>query len=212
MNRDLSLSESPDYQFETKRFGMWVFLAMETLFFGGILFLYTSERYRYPQAFEIASSHLKLWLAGLNTGVLLTSSLSMALAVFYLEQKRRKACVISLWTTALLGSIFLALKGYEYFLDAQEGTLAGFAYHPAFTIPKEGFLFFSLYLFMTTLHALHLTIGVVWCIAIALKVRGSKDPIDASRGKVDVLGLYWHFVDIVWIFLLPLLYMVGDKR
>ena len=212
----LPLSESEDYQIETKRFGMWVFLAMETLFFGGILFLYTSERYRYPIAFEVASAHLKLWLAGLNTAVLLTSSLSMALAVFYLDQKRRRACFTALLTTAALGTAFLILKAYEYFLDFKEGTLpisiGGHAYHPIFAIPKEGFLFYSLYLFLTSLHAVHLTLGIVWCLVVAMRVRNTAEPFTESRGKVDILGLYWHFVDIVWIFLLPLLYMVGDMK
>jgi cytochrome c oxidase subunit 3 len=201
------------YDLGTTRLGMWIFIAMETLFFGGALFLYSSERHFYPDAFAIGSSHLELGIAAANTAVLLTSSLTMVLAGHFLEKGKPRTAVILLAITAALGAGFLALKGYEYVLDWQHGTIVGFFYHPNFAAPKETVLFFSLYLLLTGLHAIHLTIGVIWCSVVALGIARLKAPKARSwHAPIEVLGLYWHFVDIVWIFLLPLFYLVGGTK
>jgi cytochrome c oxidase subunit 3 len=204
-------AQARDYVEGTVRLGMWTFIAMETLFFGGAIFLYSAERHHYPGAFAAASSHLELTIAAVNTAVLLTSSFAMALAMHFIAQAHKKAAILALVTTAILGTGFLALKAYEYVLDAQHGTLAAFAYHPDFKTLPGTEIFFSLYLLLTALHAVHLTIGVIWCTLLGTGVFLSKDDPLNWKARFEVLGLYWHFVDIVWIFLLPLFYLVGGK-
>jgi cytochrome c oxidase subunit 3 len=205
-----------DYDVVTTQFGMWIFIAMEMLFFGGALFLYSSERHFYPEVFAIGSAHLELGIAATNTAVLLTSSLTMALSVHFLEAKRKHYVVGFLILTAVLGAAFLGLKGYEYLLDYRHGTLAIVGYNPDFLAPKEVALFFSLYFLLTALHAVHLTIAVIWCTFLACRIGATKIYQESTmtkwRGPVDVLGLYWHFVDIVWVFLLPLFYLLGEGK
>jgi cytochrome c oxidase subunit 3 len=213
MNSETQITVDSRYDLDTSLLGMWVFIAMETLFFGGALFLYWAERHMYPEVFALGSRHLETGLAGFNTFVLLTSSLSMAASVRFLEDERPRMASRALILTALLGALFLALKGYEYVLDAQHGLLPGVFYHPEFSAPKELYLFFSIYLFLTGLHAVHLIIGVSWCSVVARQVhrsaRRSTRGLKSHRAATEVLGLYWHFVDIVWVLLLPLLYLIG---
>jgi cytochrome c oxidase subunit 3 len=154
---------------------------------------------------------LELGLASLNTAVLLTSSLTMAMTEPFLERGKVKHAAFTLLLTALLGALFFGLKCYEYHLDFLKGLMPGFRFEPSFAAPKGLYLFFSLYLLLTGLHAVHLTIGVAWCGAMVVSLAQKKPSAQASLGRVSVLGLYWHFVDIVWVFLLPLLYLVGGK-
>ncbi|HCU24580.1 MAG TPA: cytochrome oxidase subunit III [Deltaproteobacteria bacterium] len=198
--------DSLPQQRETATLGMWTFLVTEVLFFGGLFLSFLVYRHAYPQAFAEASRHLSVALGGLNTGVLLTSSLTMVLACQAAEQRRRKALAGFLLLTVLLGAAFLAIKLVEYSIDYREHLIPGKNFRADGEFPEGQEMFFYLYFFMTGLHALHLIIGiVVVSIIAALAWRGRYEKYSAT---VENTGLYWHFVDIVWIFLFPLLYLM----
>jgi cytochrome c oxidase subunit 3 len=193
-------------QQEAATLGMWTFLATEILFFGGMFLGYIVYRYTYPAAFAEASKHTIVLYGTINTAVLLTSSLTMALAVHAAQEGRTRALLRNLLLTIFLACCFLAVKGLEYHKDLSEQLWPG----PHFKagLPPQAQIFWFLYWGMTGLHALHVTVGVGILSVIAWM---------ASRGKVsayyynpvDISGLYWHFVDIVWIWLYPLLYLIN---
>jgi len=190
---------------ETAELGMWVFIATEVLFFGGLFFAYLYGRSHWPQGFALAGRHTDVWLGTLNTAVLLTSSFTVALAVAAAEEERHAWVPRLLWLTAALGVAFLAIKGVEYRKDWHEHLVPGC---PAFALGATpgAALFFVLYFITTGLHALHLTIGIVMMGAFAV---GTRHPGGfAHAPRLQVAALYWHFVDIVWIFLYPLLYLI----
>ncbi|WP_195812455.1 cytochrome c oxidase subunit 3 [Xylophilus rhododendri] len=187
------------------RLGMWLFIASELLFFGGLLFAYAHGRLSFPAGFAVAGRHTDVWLGTLNTGVLLTSSLLVALAVEAAAHGQRRLAPRFLWGAVLLGCSFLAIKGVEYRQDFAEGLVPG----PGFVLQEPGAqLFFMLYFTATLLHALHMVVGIV---ALALYAwfgrRTGSDWLRSSR--LETVGLYWHFVDVVWVGLYPLLYLVG---
>lgn len=191
--------------------GMWLFLASEVLFFGGLFLGYTIYRLTFPEAFRVGSHHLYMWIAAANTAVLLTSSLFVALAHHAASEGELKATLRLLAATIGLGVLFLLLKGLEYYLDVRESMLPVIKFdagkiHGAKPAQVELFLIF--YWIMTGIHALHVTIGVgVWITLLVLVRRqGETAPL---KNTIEMAGLYWHFVDIVWLFLLPLLYLVG---
>jgi cytochrome c oxidase subunit 3 len=198
-----------DQQQEAASFGMWVFLLTEILFFGGLFLVYTIYRAWYPQAFASASHHLDIPLGTINTAVLIGSSLTMAMAVRAAQLSSRRGVMIFIALTMVLGSVFLGIKGVEYSHKFHEHLVPGphFAYAQLeFFRPAQ--IFFSLYFMMTGLHAAHMIVGMglmIWMLVWAYKgVIG-----DGYYSPVEVVGLYWHFVDIVWIFLFPLLYLIG---
>ncbi len=192
----------------TAAFGMWVFLATEVLFFGVLFFGYLVMRLQHPDAFAAASRHTDVVLGTANTAVLLTSSLSVALAVIALERGRRTACEWLLATTVVLGLIFLALKGLEYANDAREGLLPWRALIAADLHSGGAHEFLLMYFVMTGAHALHLIVGVgTIAVMWALVARGT---LSAQRtAPLEMGALYWHLIDIVWVFLYPLLYLVS---
>jgi cytochrome c oxidase subunit 3 len=209
-------------QKEASTLGMWVFIAQEVLFFGGLFAAYAIYRHMYPQAFAAGSHHLS-WKTGFaNTLVLIGSSFTMAMAVYSAALGRRHRIWQFLIATVILGSVFLGVKYFEYgekirpcFGDgAHAGCLVpGERFDPE-TIHLEGEegrhaqIFFSLYFGMTGLHALHMIIGVPIILTIAFMAwRGRFSP--EYHTPVEIVGLYWHFVDIIWIFLFPLLYLIG---
>jgi len=197
-------------QQETAILGMWVFLVTEILFFGGLFAGYTIYRNLYPQAWVGASRTLDLTIGTINTAVLIASSLTMALAVHASQTGRRKSLVGFLVSTMALGAVFLGLKAVEYAHKFQEHHVPGphFAYSGPDSTHAQ--LFFSFYFAMTGMHALHMVIGLAlmaWLVWAARSGRFSPD----YHNPVVVGGLYWHFVDIVWIFLYPLLYLVGSR-
>ncbi len=203
--------ETLEQQREAATLGMWVFLATEVLFFGGLFMAYTYARFSYPEVVEQASRHLNALIGGVNTAVLLLSSLMMALAVKAAQLGRRKPLVLFLTLTALLGVLFLGLKAIEYHEDYVDHLVPGIA---AFGFPGteagHAALFFWIYFAMTGLHAIHVTAGIVLLsIMAALAWRGRFSP--EYHTPVEVTGLYWHFVDIVWVFLFPLLYLAGHR-
>jgi cytochrome c oxidase subunit 3 len=192
------------------RFGMWIFLATEVLFFGGMILAYTVYRVGHAAAFADASQHLYMWIAAANTAILLLSSTAMVLAVRAAEGGFRGRAVLMLCATAALAVCFLLAKAGEYTLDVRDGIFPGPAFHAApFEDPGTAQLFFYLYFVMTAVHALHVFIGVVVILVLAFRLRrvpgGSAAPL---ANTVEMTGLYWHFVDMVWIFLFPLLYLI----
>ncbi len=195
-------------QREASELGMWVFLATEVMFFGGLVLVYAAYRWEHPTAFAHASQRLSVTIGGINTGVLLVSSFTVAVAVHAARVGARRLLLAALATTDVLGVVFLALKGYEWHHHYVEGLVPGVRFTETGPEAAGIGLFFWLYFAMTGLHAVHLTIGIVLMAVVAvLGYRGRFGP--AYHNPVEVAGLYWHFVDIVWIFLLPILYLVG---
>jgi cytochrome c oxidase subunit 3 len=197
-----------EQQREASSFGMWVFLVTEILFFGGLFTAYTVYRHQYSRAFAEASRHLDIALGTFNTAVLIVSSLTMALAVWSAAVGRRKAIIVFLLLTMALGGVFLGVKAVEYSHKFHDHLVPG----PSFQFPgpdaRAAEIFYSLYFTMTGLHALHMVIGIGILTVLVLQARkGRYTP--GYHTPVEVSGLYWHFVDIVWIFLFPLLYLIG---
>jgi len=197
--------DDADQQRQASTFGMWIFLLTEVMFFGGVFTAYVLYRALYPDAFGHASNHLDIRLGGFNTAVLLTSSLTMVLAVYGCQVGRRRMFKTFLLATIGLGLVFLAVKAYEYAHKFHEGLVPGpfFNYHGPDAPQAQ--LFFSIYFALTGIHALHMVIGI--CILGILFFNARKYGPDYYT-PVENTGLYWHFVDIVWIFLFPLLYLI----
>lgn len=202
--------DNAEQQRTSAEMGMWLFLITEVLFFGGLFMAYTLYRWKFPQAFADASMHLDLVMGGLNTFVLLTSSLTMALAVNSAETGQQKQLKLFLVLTMLLGSVFLGVKVIEYSDKFHHHLIPG----PHFQFPHgdalHAQLFFFLYFAMTGLHAIHMIIGIGILFVLYLMARKGRFS-SAYYNPVHVSGLYWHFVDIVWIFLYPLLYLIGAR-
>jgi cytochrome c oxidase subunit III len=202
-----------DQQHATAALGMWMFLATELMLFGGLFLVYTVYRVRNPAEFDAASNHLNLTYGAVNTVVLLTSSLTMALAVYWSQTGQRQRLTAGLILTALLGTAFLVIKGFEYYGDYQENLMPGLAFDRQEWIdlglrPERVKMFLVIYYTMTGLHAVHLIIGItVLAILALLAWRAHFTP--EYYYPVEVGGLYWHFVDVIWVFLLPLLYLAG---
>ena len=195
--------------------GMWVFIAQEVLFFGGLFAAYAVYRNLYFDVFAASSHHLDLWLGFANTLVLITSSLTMAMAVHSAQLGKRKAIVGWILGTIFLGSVFLGVKVVEYSEKFRDHLIPGPGFS-ALELHLEGAeanaaqIFYSLYFAMTGLHALHMIIGIPILLTtawFAWKGRYSSD----YNTPVELVGLYWHFVDIIWIFLFPLLYLIGHR-
>ncbi len=201
-----------EQQLDASTIGMWVFLVTEIMFFGGLFLAYFAYRQAYPAAFASASNKTNLWLGAANTTVLICSSLTMAMAVHSASLGKRTLLVLFLILTLILGGVFLGVKAYEYHDKWVHHEVPG-AHFDCEGCDDAGHapLFFSLYFGMTGLHATHMLVGFV-ILSIII--------VQASRGKftakwytpVEMFGLYWHFVDIVWIFLFPLLYLIDRSH
>jgi cytochrome c oxidase subunit 3 len=188
--------------------GMWVFLATEVMFFGGMFAGYTVYRYWYAQAFASASNHLDVWLGAINTVVLIGSSFTMALAVYNAETGRTKRLIHFLLLTIVLGLVFLGIKFYEYHTKFEEHLVPGSSFQFEGPLARQAEIFFSFYFAMTGMHAVHMIIGIGLLSALIVKARRGLFS-GLYNTPVELTGLYWHFVDIVWIFLFPLLYLLG---
>ena len=197
-----------EQQKEAATLGMWAFLTTEILFFGGLFMVYTVYRSQYADAFAAASHELIIWAGTLNTAVLITSSLTMALAVHAAQLGQRRLLIIFLILTMALGCVFLGVKAFEYYTEFVERHVPGLNYDFEPKYFRHAQIFFSLYFLMTGLHALHMVIGLgIMSFMLWWSVRGV---ITAEYYiPIEISGLYWHFVDIVWIFLFPLLYLIG---
>ncbi len=203
--------DDAEQQRDSVSLGMWLFLIQEIMFFGGLFLGYTVYRYKYSEAFRIGSNELELAWGGINTVVLIFSSLTMALAVHAAQLGKRKAIVAWLLATILLGSVFLGIKGIEYTHKFEHHLVPGPGFHYEGSHARQVQLFFSFYFVMTGMHALHMVIGVgLLAVLVWMAQAGKFD--SAYYSPVEMTGLYWHFVDIVWIFLFPLLYLLGRDR
>jgi cytochrome c oxidase subunit 3 len=196
-------------QAEASTLGMWVFLVTEIMFFGGLFMAYLVYRHQSPQGFQEASHHLNIYWGAANTGILIVSSLTMALAVRAAQTSQPvRMQLMWLFSTMFFGVCFLGIKAIEYADKFRDHIVPGPHFQWEGLYPKPAEQFYSLYFAMTGLHALHMIIGVG--IMSVILVMAHKKIFDRDYyTPVEVAGLYWHFVDIVWIFLFPLLYLIG---
>lgn len=200
--------ESAAAEFEAAKQGMWVFMVTEVLMFGGLFVAYGIFRGMYPEMFHEASKLLNVKMGGLNTLVLITSSLTMALAVIWTQKGKLNHAFWALAATLAFAGVFLVVKYFEYTHKIHEGILPAGLYHFEGLKHVKSPLFFSIYFTMTGLHGLHVVIGmglITW-----LMIRNRRGHFGAQYfTPVELVGFYWHFVDLVWIYLFPLLYLVG---
>lgn len=196
-----------DQQVDASKIGMWLFLVTEILLFGGLFVGFGIMQGKFPEAFYQAHHHLDRSLGALNTVVLLVSSFTMVMGVYSAQKARRKALIGYLILTLICAAIFLCVKYFEYSHKFHEGLLPGKFYsHKGDTVPGQ-FMFFSFYFMMTGLHGLHILGGMAaigWVLRRA--IRG--DFTATYYTPVDLVGLYWHLVDLIWIYLFPLLYLI----
>lgn len=200
--------------------GMWVFLATEALLFGSLFVAVGVYWIQYREAVEAVSVKLNWKIGGLNTLVLLLSSFTMALAVHSARTANSRRVAWLLVATGLIGGVFLALKGLEYAIDFEEDLVPGPRFRPDEWLTKEHLaqdqlgpvqVFLLLYWTMTIIHAVHLTIGIALVLIMAILAhRGRFSP--EYHAPVEITGLYWHFVDLVWLFLFPSLYLLGTHH
>ncbi len=207
--------EDLDQQHEVAMLGMWAFLVTEVMLFAATFTAYAVYRSKFPDAFVQGSQHLDVWLGAINTAVLIGSSLTMALAVHGAQIGHRNQLVLCLGLTLFLGLVFLGIKAHEYTTEYHEKLIPGLAFDEKpwieqGTNPAHVKMFFVFYFVMTGLHAVHMTVGIgllVVMLVLAWRGRFTKE----YHTPVELAGLYWHFVDIVWIFLFPLLYLIGHR-
>ena len=205
--------EDVDQQRESVTVGMWAFLCTEVLFFGALFAAYFVYRWKFHDAYLEASQNLNYWWGGINTFVLLLSSLTMAMAVHAAQEGKKKAIELFTVLTILLACVFLVVKYFEWtekwdhqlFPTANFGMLVGHEISEA--VRPQAKLFFALYFFMTGLHAFHIIIGIGALAGIVWLNRRNWFSRDYNQ-PVEMVGIYWHFVDIVWVFLFPLLYLI----
>ncbi len=203
--------EDLEQQHEAASFGMWIFLATEVMFFGGLFASYTIYRNLYMPGFEAGSHMLNVTIGAINTAILIGSSLTMAMAVRAAQMGKRNALMTFLIMTILLGLAFVLIKlTLEWRHDYLEGLAPGVNFTFAGAHAKSVELFFFFYFAMTGVHALHMVVGVgILTFLLVQAWRGQYGP--DRFNPVEGAGLYWHFVDIVWIFLFPLLYLIGGR-
>lgn len=196
-----------DQQRETAELGMWVFLSTELLLFGGLFVSYSAFRYYFPNIFAEASQGLDAVIGTINTAILIVSSMFVALAVYAVKNDQRKKLLFSLSAAIVLGTAFMVLKGYEYYNHYKHHEFPGLSFDYSVPHAMEKQVYFFLYFAMTGLHALHLTVGI--CLVLFVLFRAyRRNYSPAYYAPVENVGLYWHFVDIIWIFLYPLLYLI----
>ena len=202
--------DTEEQQKDASTLGMWIFLITEVMFFGGMFLLYTVYRHAYSHVFAVASSSLNVYIGAANTVVLLCSSLTMVLAVRAAQLGKTRAIIVFLILTLILGGVFLGVKAYEWNEKFEEHHVPGVSFHfEDLAADQQGHaqLFFSLYFAMTGLHALHMVVGAGLLIYLIFQARKGKFTVGYDT-PVDLIGLYWHFVDIIWIYLFPLLYLI----
>jgi cytochrome c oxidase subunit 3 len=199
-------------QLESSTLGMWVFLLTEIMFFGGMFGAYTVYRNMYPEAFASASQFMNITMGGTNTAVLIFSSLTMALAVRSAQLGQKKNLILFLVATLVLGCVFLTIKYFEYHEKWVDHHIPGPGFH--YAEPRyfhQAQILFFLYFAMTGMHAMHMIVGAG--LLTTLIVMAARNRFNEGwYTPVELIGLYWHFVDIVWIFLFPLLYLIGRTK
>lgn len=187
------------------RMGMWLFLFTELLLFGGLFFLYSVYRFMHQEDFHIAAKELNTLIGTFNTAILLTSSLTMALGITAIQRNNRKLSIFFQVLTIVLALGFLVNKYFEWSLKFHHGIYPGS--EELLAKGSGQILFFGLYYVMTGLHGLHVIIGMVF-IGIMTRLTAKKTITHDNYVKLEAAGLYWHLVDIIWIFLFPLFYLI----
>jgi cytochrome c oxidase subunit 3 len=219
--------ESVEQQADAAGFAMWLFLLTEIMFFGGLFTAYLIYRNWYYPAFVAGSHQLSILLGTVNTGVLICSSFTMAMGVYSAEIRRKGALVMWLLLTILLGLVFLGIKADEYHEKWEKHHIPGLNFsvndfvhvNPAYPddpalpldMAEKTQVYFSLYFAMTGMHALHMVIGISILIILVIRARAGAYT-EGHMTTIENFGLYWHFVDIVWIFLFPLLYLISRHQ
>jgi cytochrome c oxidase subunit III len=205
--------ETLEQQRESAELGMWLFLVTEFMFFGGLFMAYLAYRFNYPEAFDLGSAKMDLVLGTINTLVLLASSLTMALAVHAAHEGKRDAIIRFLLITLALGLVFLLIKSYEYHHKYEEHLIpfGGLPFEYASHEHARGLrTFYNLYFLMTGFHAFHMVIGMVMLGVLAVLARRG-DLVGPRSIVVHNVGLYWHFVDLVWVYLFPFFYLITGR-
>lgn len=198
-----------EQQGDTAQLGMWVFLVNETLFFGALIFTYFIYRFSYPDEFAVAAKDAVLWCGSVNLVILVTSSLTMVLAINAAAQGGRRSVNAWLIATVTLGAVFLIIKGYEYYQDFQDKVVPVVNYEAKPGEGAAGELFWVFYWVATSLHAIHLTVGIGLVLYMLLWRIRRGEITPAYYAPLEVVGIYWSFVDTVWLFLYPCIYLVG---
>ena len=197
-----------EQQAETAKLGMWIFLLTEVLLFGGLFAFYTIYRAWHPEMFYEAHKYLNVTLGATNTFVLITSSLTMALSIRSMQLNNKKQTIWFLVITLLLAATFLVIKYFEYEHKFHLGQLPGKYYTFGDIDLANPHIFFSVYFVMTGLHGIHVIIGMI--VITWILIRTTKNEFSADYyTPIEMTGLYWHLVDLIWIFLFPLLYLIG---
>jgi cytochrome c oxidase subunit 3 len=200
--------KSADHEFQSSILGVWLFLCTEILTFGGLFVAYAIFHSLYPHMFAEGATHLNWKFGATNTVVLLMSSFTMASAIYAAQTNNQKKCVINLALTILCGAIFMCIKYVEYEHKIHMGLLPGKLFHYAHAEHSNLALYFSLYFMMTGLHGLHVLIGM--CLITWILIRARRGEFNSHYyTPVEGVGLFWHLVDLIWIYLFPLLYLVG---
>jgi len=217
MSQPTSVKEKPkhlqhyfvdsDQQFEASKMGMWIFLVTEILFFGGLFAAYIVYRSWYPELYLMASTELDAFWGTVNTVVLICSSLTVAMAIRSAQLNQIKGLIINLWITIGLACVFMVIKFFEYQEKFHKGIYPGEYYTYEGIAHDQANIFFSIYYMMTGLHGVHVVIGIGLMLWLVYK---AKKGVFSSQyyTHVEITGLYWHLVDIIWIFLFPLLYLI----
>ena len=187
------------------KIGMWLFLLTEMLLFGGLFIVYSVYRFRNPEAFHLAAQELNLFIGTLNTAILLISSATIAMSISAIQLKNKKLSLLLLSITIFLGLVFLVNKYFEWGVKIHHHIYPGSSIMAA--RGQGDVLFFGLYFFMTGLHALHIIVGLIFIIFVFVRIM--KNKIDSENFALhENAGLYWHLVDLIWIFLFPLFYLI----
>ncbi|MBC7385335.1 MAG: cytochrome c oxidase subunit 3 family protein [Cryobacterium sp.] len=200
--------DSADHEFQASKQGMWIFMVTEVLMIGAIFVGYLIMRARYPEAFHEAHKLLNVKLGALNTAVLILSSYTMVRGVSAAQRGNNKLTIRMLMTTIALALVFCVVKYFEYSHKIHEGTLPGGNYTYAELSMPHVPLFFSFYFIMTGIHAFHVLVGIGLMTWMIKRVKSGEITPEFFT-PVELVGFYWHFVDLVWIYLFPLLYLLG---
>jgi cytochrome c oxidase subunit 3 len=198
-----------DQQRRAAKLGMWCWLLTELLLFAGFFLVALITRVMYPAAVTAAATHLKFWIGATNTAVLLCSSLTMSGAIALSRMGLKRPMILCMLATAALGALFLMLKGYEYYRDYAEHMTPFFSFRPyALANDQATRIFVDDYFLTTGLHGLHLTTGIA--ILLVMTWQSSRPGYMARHGnRIEIFGLYWHFIDLIWVIVFPVLYVLN---
>ncbi len=197
-----------EQQRDSAKLGMWIFLLTEILLFGGLFCAYSVYRAWHPDMFYNAHKFLNVQLGTLNTVVLITSSLTMALSIRFIQVNDKKKAILFLISTLVFASVFLIVKYFEYSHKFHLGQLPGKYYTFTGVEGSNPHIFFSIYFVMTGLHGIHIIAGIIVLVWVLVKMINNNFSAEYYT-PVEMAGLYWHLVDLVWIYLFPLLYLIG---